>query len=282
MRNATVPAILLLLGTMGAACAHDSRPGTIGRVSTDGVELAYRMFGPASGEPILFIQGVGGTMPEEPDGFLRRLMDEGYRIIVFDNRDTGLSTHLDNAGAPDFEAIGVAISTGEPAPLPYTLRDMADDALAVLEALSVERAHLVGGSAGGMIAQLIAAEHPGRVASLSLISSTTNNPELPTGDASQPEADLPDNLLRQGLASGFAGDLRDAAARIAAPTVVIHGSEDEIFPPAHGRDLAATVPDAVLTIIDGMGHVPEEAHSDEIARLIEEATSRARAAGEAP
>lgn len=127
-----------------------------------------------------------------------------------------------------------------------------------------------------MIAQLIAAEHPGRTASLTLLASTTNNPELPSGDESLPQEDLPDSMLRQGLAAGFAGDLRGAGAGIAAPTVVIHGSEDEIFPPAHGRDLAATIPDARLTIIDGMGHVPEDAHSDEIARLIEAAIAQAR------
>lgn len=181
---------------MGAACASGNGPEATGTRQHNGVEIAYRTFGAPSGEPVLFIQGVGGTMPEQPDGFLRHLVEGGYRIIVFDNRDAGLSTHLDEAGAPDFEVIAAAISTGEPPPLPYTLRDMANDAVAVLEALSVERAHLVGGSAGGMIAQLIAAEHSGRVASLSLISSTTNNPELPPVDASQPEEDLPDNLLR--------------------------------------------------------------------------------------
>ena len=138
MRNATLPAILLLLVTMGAACAPGNGPEALGRVSTNGVEIAYRAFGPSSGEPILLIQGVGGTMPDEPDGFLRPLVDGGYRVIVFDNRDSGQSTHLDGAGTPDIEAIAAAIATGEAPPLPYTLHDMASDALGVLDALSID------------------------------------------------------------------------------------------------------------------------------------------------
>jgi pimeloyl-ACP methyl ester carboxylesterase len=265
----------LFLATMAASCATEDRSNLPRRVATNGVEIAFRTFGPSSGEPILFIQGVGGTMPSEPGGFLRHLVDRGYHVIVFDNRDSGASTHLKETGAPGIEEIAAALSAGEPPPLPYTLRDMAGDAISVLGALSIDRAHLVGGSAGGMIAQLIAAEEPHRVASLTLISSTTNNPELHSGDESEPQEDLPTNLMRQGLAAGFAGDLRSADATIAAPAIIVHGTEDEVFPLEHGRDLAASIPGAELAIIDGMGHVPEDVHAAEIARLIESVVGRA-------
>src|SRR5690606_14282977 len=109
-----------------------------------------------------------------------------YRVIRYDNRDVGLSTHFDEAGLPDGAAITLALQNGEPAPLPYTLSDMAQDAVALLDALGIEQAHIVGASMGGAIAQLVAIDHPDRVRSLTLLLSDSGNPALPV--VAKPEA----------------------------------------------------------------------------------------------
>lgn len=93
-------------------------------------------------------------------------MAQGYRVIRFDNRDAGLSTHVNTAGPPNPEAIANALSAGAPVPLPYTLRDMAEDAVGLLDALGIDQAHLVGISMGGAIAQLVAIDFPERTRSL--------------------------------------------------------------------------------------------------------------------
>ena len=241
-------------------------------VAANGIDIAYRVFGPQAAHPILVIQGVGGEMPQQPDDFLEPLVAAGQRVIVFDNRDSGGSTHLSR----------VATTRDATAPQPYTLEDMAMDTLGLLDALGVKQAHIVGGSAGGMIAQILASEHAGRVASLTLLSSTTNNPALPTGMDAQAFGNsfgsLPPNLMRQGLAASMAGDMRPRDARITAATVVVHGAQDEVFPLAHGRDLAASIPNARLVIIDGMGHVPDATHSAQIANAIQDVMARSRAA----
>jgi pimeloyl-ACP methyl ester carboxylesterase len=250
------------------------------KVRTGEVELAYRTFGPEGGASVLLIQGVGGEMPLEPDGFLARLVEDGLQVIVFDNRDVGASTHMTGAETPSAEEVQSALAAGRAPDLPYTLRDMAGDAVALLDELQLRRVHLVGGSAGGMIAQLVAADNPDRVRTLTLISSSNNAPGLPAPSGGEGFDDLPENHARQALAATFAGDLRAADRAISVPTVVIHGTEDDVFPLAHGRSLAMSIPNAQLVVIAGMGHVPESAHDRQIADAIQgvlgrsEATSR--------
>jgi pimeloyl-ACP methyl ester carboxylesterase len=123
------------------------------------IELAYEVLGEPGGEPLLLIMGLGAQMVGWPDGFCRELTARGFTVVRFDNRDVGLSTHLD---VPPRRR-------GRP---PYTLSDMAGDALAVLDDLGWPAAHVVGASLGGMIAQLLAVEHPDRVLSLTSIMST--------------------------------------------------------------------------------------------------------------
>jgi pimeloyl-ACP methyl ester carboxylesterase len=129
--------------------------------------------------------GLGAQMTRWSPEFTRRLAARGFRVIRFDNRDIGLSEKLDAAGAPDMAAIIAALGAGKPAPVAYTLKDMAADAAELLAALGIERAHIVGASMGGMIAQLVAADHPERTLSLTSIMSTTGNPDLPRA---RPEA----------------------------------------------------------------------------------------------
>src|SRR5215470_15477932 len=94
------------------------------------------------------------------------LVSRGYRVAIYDNRDSGLSTKFNAEGKPDFAAVVQASISGKPAPLPYTLYDMAEDAVGLLDALAIKKAHIAGASMGGMIAQIVATNHPGRTLSL--------------------------------------------------------------------------------------------------------------------
>jgi pimeloyl-ACP methyl ester carboxylesterase len=131
------------------------------------IVLAYETFGPPGGVPLLLISGTGAQMLIWPEGFCTALVDGGFRVARFDNRDTGLSTHLTGAPAP-----GWLTAMLRPSAAPYRLADMADDALAVMDALGWPDAHVVGASLGGMIAQALAIRHPGRVRTLTSIMST--------------------------------------------------------------------------------------------------------------
>jgi pimeloyl-ACP methyl ester carboxylesterase len=142
---------------------------------SNGVELAYDEFGDASAAPILLIAGLGTQMIRWTSEFCERLVGRGFRVIRFDNRDSGQSTHLSQTPPPDL----AALMGGEQPEIPYTLSDMAADAIGVLGALEIDRAHLVGRSMGGMIAQLVAAAYPERVLSLTSIMATSGNPALP-------------------------------------------------------------------------------------------------------
>jgi len=144
-------------------------------VPIHGIDLAYDSFGEVDAPALLLIAGLGTQMIRWSETFCTSLARRGLRVIRFDNRDAGLSTHID-APAPDFAALMVG---GQPV-VPYTLEDMAGDALGLLDALQIERAHLVGRSMGGMIAQIIAASNPERVLSLTSIMATSGNPALPS------------------------------------------------------------------------------------------------------
>lgn len=145
----------------------------------NGIELYYESYGDERAEPILLIMGLGGQMTRWSPEFVGALVGAGHRVIAFDNRDIGLSTKLESAGKPDMGAIVRALREGRKPDVAYTLDDMAADAAALLEALGIERAHIVGASMGGMIAQLVAADHAAKTLSLTSIMSTTGNPELP-------------------------------------------------------------------------------------------------------
>ncbi len=125
--------------------------------------------------PVLLIMGVGAQLPMWPDGFCERLVGQGHRVVRFDHRDTGLSTKLHGLKASGSVYPRVLRHvTGRRSRVPYTLVDMAGDVTGLLDHLGVERAHVVGASMGGMIAQVLAADHPDRVASLGLIMSSSN------------------------------------------------------------------------------------------------------------
>jgi pimeloyl-ACP methyl ester carboxylesterase len=152
--------------------------GIARRETPDGpVELFYEDLGDPAGPPVLLIMGLGAQLPMWPDGFCARLVDAGHRVIRFDHRDTGLSAkmHGQRAHGSVYRRIG-RYFLGRPSPVPYTLVDMTADVVALLDHLEVARAHVVGASLGGMIAQILAATEPDRVDSLGIIMSTTGRP----------------------------------------------------------------------------------------------------------
>ncbi len=149
------------------------------KINANGIEIEYDCFGDTDAEAVLLISGLGTQMTRWSATFCQLLVERGFRVIRFDNRDAGLSTHFDGASMPDLAAIADAVSRGEPPNVAYTLFDMANDAVSLLDSLMIKRAHVVGRSMGGMIAQLVASEHPERVLSLVCIMSSTGNRDLP-------------------------------------------------------------------------------------------------------
>jgi pimeloyl-ACP methyl ester carboxylesterase len=139
------------------------------------VELAYDTFGDPSSPPMLLIMGLGAQMIRWDDAFCQAIAAQGRWVIRFDNRDVGLSTKFDESGVPD----AMALMQGKPVDVPYKLKDMADDAVGLLDSLGIKAAVVVGVSMGGMIAQTMAIHYPNRVRTLTSIMSSTGNPSLP-------------------------------------------------------------------------------------------------------
>jgi pimeloyl-ACP methyl ester carboxylesterase len=140
-----------------------------------GITLEYEVHG--DGDPLLLVMGLGGQLVAWPATFIAGLVDRGFQVITFDNRDIGLSTKIDAAPPTKLQSAMFSISRRF-AKSAYLLSDMAKDAVGLLDALNIERAHVVGMSMGGMIAQTMAIEHPSRVRSLTSIMSTTGNPRV--------------------------------------------------------------------------------------------------------
>jgi pimeloyl-ACP methyl ester carboxylesterase len=149
------------------------------KVKANGIRIEYDSFGTRDGAPILLIAGLGEQLIDWTVPFCEILAAKGFWVIRFDNRDVGLSSHFTEASVPDLTAVATASARGALPDLPYTLHDMADDAVGLLDAVEIEQAHIVGRSLGGMIAQLIASEHRERTLSLTSIMSTSGNPALP-------------------------------------------------------------------------------------------------------
>jgi pimeloyl-ACP methyl ester carboxylesterase len=149
------------------------------RADVNGIRIEYEEFGPAEGRPLLLVMGLGAQMILWDEEFCELLVRRGHRVIRFDNRDVGLSSHLDHLDAPNpMEFMQAAGSGSAPEP-PYRLADMAADSAALLDALGLASAHVAGASMGGMIAQSLAIEHPHRLRSLTSIMSSTGEPSLP-------------------------------------------------------------------------------------------------------
>jgi pimeloyl-ACP methyl ester carboxylesterase len=261
------------------------------------IRLCYETFGDPADPALLLVMGLGAQMIAWDTELCGQLAARGLHVIRFDNRDAGLSTFLPEP--VDVFQIMQAVGNGEPAAAPYLLVDMARDAVGLLDHLAIDRAHVVGASLGGMIAQTIAIEHPERVASLTSVMSTTGDPDVgaPSAEAIAALLEPPpttfeqladrrvanayiwgsvglfdDDELRREAATSWArqndpygvarqlaailasGSRSEALARLTAPTLVIHGTIDNLVAPSGGERTAEVVPGAELLMIDGMGH----------------------------
>jgi pimeloyl-ACP methyl ester carboxylesterase len=263
------------------------------RVS-DEITIAYEeVAGAATDPPLLMVNGLGEQMIGWRPELLEALAERGLRVIRFDNRDAGLSTHLE--GMPDMKAM----LAGDTSSALYTLDDMAGDAVGLLDALGLESAHVVGVSMGGMIAQTIASLAPERVRSLTSVMSTTGERAVsesteeaqavllgprPTSaeDAERRALEAaqvigspgmldeewirrrartsferafdPAGFARQVAAIWASGDRTAVVRTISAPTLVIHGEVDPLVPVTGGRATAAAIEGSELVVIEGMGH----------------------------
>lgn len=150
-----------------------------GSACVNGLQLRWEQAGSPGGEPLLLVMGLGGQLIHWPDALCETLLAQGFRIIRFDNRDAGLSSDGDRGRAVHLLRDFARARAGKPALANYSLHDMADDSIGLLDALGIDRVHVVGVSMGGMIGQILAARHPTRVQSLTSIMSSTNHPKLP-------------------------------------------------------------------------------------------------------
>lgn len=161
--------LILLLGIYQSMYAFEE-----GYSDNNGVKIYYRDYGPLDADPIILVQGLGGQLTQWPDNLIDLLKDNNFRPIVYDNRDIGLSTKFQ--GAPNYTTDYVKYVFRLPLKSEYSIDDMGLDGISVLDALNIKSAHLLGMSMGGMIAQIIAANHPERVKSFTLIASTAATP----------------------------------------------------------------------------------------------------------
>ena len=153
-----------------------------GKALNKDIEIYYRDYGPIDAEPILLVQGLGGQLVNWPQHLIEFLIENNFRPIVFDNRDTGLSTRVDSDSFSDEKRSNTIVRSyiryylRLPIESEYTIDDMANDAIAVLDELNISQAHVLGISMGGMIAQIIASSHSDRTKTFTLIASTASTP----------------------------------------------------------------------------------------------------------
>ena len=221
------------------------------RTSANGIEIEYESFGDPANPAILLIMGLGAQLTLWPLPFVDALVDRGYRVIRYDNRDVGLSTKLDAKGRPNLPVMMLKRMIGLRPRVAYTLGDMAADAAGLLDALGIDRAHIVGASMGGMIAQLFAATYPARTLSLTSIMSSTGNPALPraTKEAmavltKRPEGDDIDALVEHGIrAAKVIGSPGYPVADDLLALRVRESIERSTHPAGFARQMAAIIAD---------------------------------------
>jgi pimeloyl-ACP methyl ester carboxylesterase len=278
MKSLTISLIVVLLAPFASAefsrSYIDSHP--LQQASVNGVTIAYRTVGQAEERPkVVAIMGLGGSNVAWGDTMIAGIEAAGYEVLLFDNRDTGASTRFDSWGQPTLWLQILKHRLGFSVNAPYSLNDMAADAVGLMDQLGYQDAHIIGTSMGGMIAQIIAARYPERTRSLISIMSTTGAPHLPPptnvaedrlrnlaeGEA---EADrdaairargfYPDSMPRHLMAVFKVGDRSVEVASIQAATLVLHGVDDGLIPPAHGEHTAEMIKGAKYMLFEGMGH----------------------------
>ena len=191
-------------------------------VPANGIEIAYETFGDPGDVPVLLVMGLGTQMIAWPDEFCEDLASRGFHVVRFDNRDAGASTHLKGVRAP--HPAKVMARRARP---PYTVDDMADDTVGLIEALDLGRVHIVGASMGGFIAQTVAMRAPERLRSLTLIMTSTGSRRV--GQA--------DPRLLTMLLKGRVASTREQAMEAAVATFRVIGSKGYALDEDRMRDV---------------------------------------------
>jgi proline iminopeptidase len=219
------------------------------QVRANGIDIAYESYGRVDAEPVLLICGLGVQLVGWPKGLIDGLVQRGFRVIAFDNRDCGLSQKFDAAGPADLAGAFAKARAKEKVPAPYALEDMADDAAGLLDALNIPAAHVVGSSNGGAIAQLMAIRHPDKVRSLTSIMATSGRRGLPRPSEAanawlmkaRPPVLNREQYIEEGVESarivGSPIHVDEAAARDRAARQF----DRSYYPVGHGRHLLASI-----------------------------------------
>jgi pimeloyl-ACP methyl ester carboxylesterase len=287
-----IVALLLIFSSASAAeytrTYLDTHPLQMAQVN--GIDIAYRTVGQGEGRPkVLVIMGLGGSNVAWGDTLIKGLADAGNEVLMFDNRDTGASTRFDHWGQPTIWWQLLKHKLNLPVNAPYSLDDMAADAVGLMDALGYQDGHIIGTSMGGMIAQIVAAKYPQRTRSLISIMSTTGARHLPPptnvaetrlrslaeGEAEEDrEARIrargfyPASMPRHLMAVFKVGDRSSEVATIQADTLVLHGVDDGLIPPAHGEHTAELIKGSKYVLLEGMGHnLPTAVLPDLIANM---------------
>ena len=176
------------------------------RTKANGIEIEYETAGASSDPALLLVMGLGAQLTIWPDAFLEGLAKQGFFVIRYDNRDTGLSTDFGSWGVPNIADAFQKLMSGKKVDTPYLVKDMAADAIGLLDALGIDKAHMVGASMGGMIVQTVAALWPERTRSMVSIMSTSGRPGLPPGKpealamlTAQPEGPSREQRVKYGI-----------------------------------------------------------------------------------
>ena len=205
------------------------------QAQANGITIEYELAGPAEGPVLLMIHGVGAQLVRWPQALCDKFANAGFRTLRFDNRDVGLSSHMDGAPVPDIGTVVEARRQGREPQLPYTLSDIARDTVGLLDALGIDAAHVLGVSLGGMVAQVMAIEHRHRVLSLNVMMSQSGNPDLP-----------PSNPDAMAILAKLAPDPREDREAYLSHQVLLNrtlGSPDYPAPEAELRNFAAITAD---------------------------------------
>jgi len=256
-------------------------------VDVNGVTIEYDMRG--DGPTILLVMGLSGQLIDWPDDFVDLLVERGYRVVRFDNRDSGLSTMTSWEPPGRLRQFFATVLRRPVKQVGYTMQEMADDAAGLLAALDIDAAHVVGASMGGMIAQEMAITHPQRVLSMCSIGGIASSlvPKFarigrPTREnavesvvqimaaISGPHFDAevyrplaergverswaPEGVARQSAAIAGSRDRTELLGAVTAPTLVIHGLADPLVKPSGGIATAQAVPGSRLLAFADMGH----------------------------
>ncbi|MCO5110390.1 MAG: alpha/beta hydrolase [Burkholderiaceae bacterium] len=224
-------------------------------IQAHGLRIAVEDQGPRTGPVVLLIMGLGMQLIAWPQPLVQSLQDQGFRVVRFDNRDIGLSQGFDDAGVPSMALAALRYALHLPVHSPYRLADMAQDAVAVLDALGIAQAHVCGASMGGMIAQHLAAQAPQRVASLTLMMTTSGARALPRpswavqrtllsrprGPGTSAAVDWIVHMLRTIGSPGYPPDLQALRAR------ALESVQRAWHPAGSARQLLAIVADGDRT-----------------------------------